>query len=306
MEQSIYSSSSYIKVSGSLWGHSLADVLSPFQTLCNSIGRALANNCAIASGPIVEISEDRFPKGFDDSIYPWKVFKSTDNLMSGAPALRFYQPSLVASQLTQVLDYFSKMADQYSIPAYAHGDLQVGGAGNTASGLQMLMTSANRVVKNSIKNFDKLIEDSITKLYRYNMITNADIPVGDVIVVAKGSSSLLQRENQVVRRNEFLDKTNNPNDMQILGTEGRRELLYEVAKTIEFQNVDNIIKETIPIEEDFMRAKQAIEMLQQGQMFGMQGATPGANSENIDAAGNTQGGTDRLLNQQQVEQTRTV
>jgi hypothetical protein len=43
----------------------------------------------------------------------------------------------------------------------------------------------------------------------------------------------MQLESLQLRRNEFLTSTNNPTDQQIVGMEGRAEVLREVAKGLD-------------------------------------------------------------------------
>ncbi len=74
----------------------------------------------------------------------------------------------------------------------------------------------------------------LTQLYDHNM-RYADDPElkGDVHIVARGASSLVNKENAALRRNEFLQVTGNPIDMQIVGIEGRAAILREAAKNLD-------------------------------------------------------------------------
>jgi hypothetical protein len=59
-----------------------------------------------------------------------------------------------------------------------------------------------------------------------------------------------------VRRSEFLTATNNPTDMQIIGAEGRAELLREAAKNLDM-NTDRIVPPTSVIKQRLKAAAQA-------------------------------------------------
>lgn len=229
-----FSKASWIDVPGAFWGMSLPEVLEPIQASANALTRAIVNNAAIGSGPLVERNIDKIPAGEAKGIHPWKMFDSTDAQMNGAPAYKFYQPPVIVDKILQALQYFMKMADELSgIPAYAHGDVTVGGAGRTASGLQMLTTNANRGIKDVVKNIDKgIIEDAVQRMFNFNLLTGVfppDLPL-DMKIRAKGSVVLAERELQSVRITEFLKNTANPIDMSILGAEGRKFLLEEGAK----------------------------------------------------------------------------
>lgn len=228
-----FSMASIITVPDSFWGIDLVEILEPIQTSINAIGRAIINNAAIASGPLIERNIDRLPANEPKMIYPFKIFDSYDSAINNSPAYRFYAPPMVADRLWATYEGLLKQADEYSgIPAYAHGDVTVGGAGRTASGLKMLTNNANRGVKNIVRNIDKgIIETIIERQYYYNIemgLVGDEIP--DLRVVAKGTRAIEEKEIQGVRMTEFLQATNNPVDVQIIGMAGRRILLQKVAK----------------------------------------------------------------------------
>jgi hypothetical protein len=155
--------------------------------------------------------------------------------MSSAPALKFYAPPMVVERLTATYTAFARLADEHSgIPAYAHGDTRVSGAGNTASGLSMLITSAARGIKLLMAEIDSnIIAPTIKRQYDYNVLQgeNYDM-ICDYTVVAKGSAALLVKEQLATRRLEALQLTNNPVDLQIVGAEGRRGMLRDVLKDL--------------------------------------------------------------------------
>jgi hypothetical protein len=192
----------------------------------------------IGSGPQIELNVDRLAPGESDQIWPWRVWKVNKDMMSSGPAMQFYQPTNIGAELIAVYNAFSKIADEHcGVPAYAHGDPQVGGGGNTASGLSMLMTQAARGIKAVIKTIDdKVIEPSVENQYFFNYdVEEALDYIGDVKIVAKGSSSLLAKEQKALRLNEFAKSTANPIDFQIMGLEGRRYILKENAKSLDLE-----------------------------------------------------------------------
>ena len=72
---------------------------------------------------------------------------------------------MIADKLMVIYEKFSGIADEHSgVPAYAHGGQDVKGAGDTASGLSMLMTSAARGIKGVIKTIDRsMIEKAVER-----------------------------------------------------------------------------------------------------------------------------------------------
>lgn len=280
-----YSMASYEVVPGSFWGRAIPELMEDVQGVCNATARALVNNMGIASGPQVEVNVDRVPQGEDiTDIFPWKIWQTSNDLVGGgSPAVRFNQPSPIIEPLLGVYEKFSRLADDYTgIPAYTYGNASVGGAGRTASGLSMLMSSASKGIKQVVSNLDKgLIQPTIERLYNHNMRYAEDQAVkGDASILARGAISLIQKEQLMVRRNEFLQSTANPLDAQIVGQEGRAAILREVAKTL-----DMPVDEIIPTKEDIRRN----EMMQRQQMMQQQ------EQQELDPAGNPINGQDTNL-----------
>jgi hypothetical protein len=260
-----YYTTSVEKIPGSIWGNSIHDLIEDCQDVCNSAMRALINNMGIASGPQVWVNVDRLPPGEKiTQMYPWKVWQTTtDPMGSSAPPAEFFQPNSNATELMAVFEKFYAMADDISgIPRYMIGNEKVGGAGRTASGLGMLMDAANKLLKLTLANIDRdVIQPLIETLFTYNMLYNPDPSVkGDVQVVARGAVSLAQKELTQQRRNEFLQATANPFDLQILGMPGRAAILRETAKGLDMP-VDNLIPDHVKLQQ--MQAMQDEQNVQQ-------------------------------------------
>lgn len=264
------------------------------QTLCNAAARSLANNMGIASGPQAEVTVDRLPDGEDvTSMFPWKIWQVTsDRTGGGQPAVRFFQPNMNAEALMNVYQYFMKQADEVTgIPNYVYGNAQGGGAGRTASGLSMLMDNAAKGIKAAITQVDKVVSALVGRLYIHNMVYDPDQSCkGDFKVIAKGAMGLVAKEQLQIRRNEFLQATANPIDMQIVGVPGRAYLLREVAKSLQM-DTDKLVPTTeqMLFRQQKQQEAQMLAMAQQQQQ--QQLAAPAT----LDAAGNPAGGTDANL-----------
>ena len=142
---------------------------------------------------------------------------------------------------------FSKQADEITgIPNYVYGSSSVGGAGRTASGLSMLMDNASKGIKQAISNIDMAIDGVLGRLYVYNMIFDPDTFLkGDFRVNTRGAMGLISREQQAEHKREFLAQTANPIDLQIMGPDGRRYLLKEIARTLQM-DTDKLVPEPQP------------------------------------------------------------
>lgn len=240
-----YYKTSYEELPGLFWGNAPTDLVRDDQDMCNAAARALANNMGIASGPQVWINIERLPAGEDiTNLYPWKIHQFVGDQMGGSQApMGFFQPNSNATELYSIIQRFSDLADEHTgVPKYMSGESPDGSVGRTASGMSMLFSHAGKVMKQAIANIDlNVIGPLIERLYDFNMMYSDDETIkGDLRVIARGLSSVTVQETAQVRRNEFLQQTANPFDLQILGIEGRAELLRESAKGLNV-NVDKII-----------------------------------------------------------------
>jgi hypothetical protein len=272
-----YFKSSYEEIPGTFWGNSVADLCRDTQNMCNATARAISNNMGIASGPQVGVNVDRLPPGEDiTQMYPWKIWQFTDDI-SGAntkdPVI-FFQPESNVQQLMAVYEKFSALADEHTgIPRYMTGDSPAQGAGRTASGMSMLQSNASKTIKQVVALIDvNVMTPLLERLYFWNMKYNPDNELkGDVNIVARGAMSLIQKETAQVRRNEWLMATANPFDMQIVGMEGRAEVLRETTKTLDMPNPDKIVPS--PEKLRLRQAMVAAQAMQQQQPQG--GPSPG-------------------------------
>ena len=114
-----------------------------------------------------------------------------------------------------------------------------GAAGRTASGLSMLMGSANITIKDQVKNFDDgITKPFISAMYHWNMKFNSDADIkGDYAVVARGTSSLIAKEIRAQSLINFAQITNNPTD---LGTVKRPNIIRSIADSLDLSD-DNLV-----------------------------------------------------------------
>lgn len=274
-----YARTSFIRQPGAFWGKGIPEIIEDLQNVCNAAARALINNMALASGPQVEVNLERIPPNEDiTQLHPWKIWQTmNDPLGSSAPAVRFAQPDSRANELMGVYDRFSRLADDHSgIPAYVYGDLNVKGAGRTASGLSMLMGSAGKGIRQVVMHIDKdIIYPVVRRQFVYNMRYDTDNTIkGDVDIVPRGAINLAAKETVNMRRLEFLNATANPADLEIIGADGRAALLREVAKGLQMP-VDDIVPS---------REKRAVDQTQAASLAA-QATTPGQTQGAVGGAG---------------------
>lgn len=266
-----YYAYSFQPVPGSVWGNSPYDLMKDCQDMCNAAARAMAANLAIASGPQVAVISNRLPAGEDiTEMYPWKIWQFTSDPMgSTAEPIKFFQPDSNAVQLMQVYERFSVLADEYTgIPRYMGGFMDgAAGAGRTASGMSMMIGNASKVIKQVLGGIDiHVFKQMLERLYYYNMRYGKDPDLkGDVQIIARGAMSLQAKESAQMARAQFLQATANPFDMQIVGLEGRAEVLRQTVKSLDMPNPDKVVP---PLEV----LKQRAAMAQAQQMMAQQAA----------------------------------
>lgn len=261
-----YYLTSYESKPGSVDGKGVTDLCRDSQAMVNATARALANNMGISSGPQVGVNISRLPTGEDISdMHPWKIWQfQSSEFNDGSPPLSFFQPNSNAGELMSVFDKFSERADEDTmIPKYMTGG-HTPGASRTSSGLSMLISNAGKGIKQVISNIDQnVIIPAIERLYHDNIRYSEDPDlVGDVNINARGASSLVVKEAEAIRRNEFLQLVlNSPVAQQIVGMDGAAELLREAATNLN-ANPDRIVPDRQRMTQ-MQQQQQVIAQLQQ-------------------------------------------
>lgn len=256
------------------WGTGVPRMMRDSQGTMNTATRIWLDNMALSSGPMVEVNTDLLAAGEDPTdIHPWRVFlrEGGDGSM---PAVRWYQPVANANGLNQIVEIFRRFADETtSLPSYTHGE-QTQGLNKTATGMSMLMGAANIALKSTIKNIDDfLIEPMIESLFHFNMeFGTNEKSKGDLRIVARGSTALVQKEVQSQRLLQFLSIVGDNSG----GVVKQTELLREIAQSMDI-DPDKIMK----TEEQIALEQQQQQQLLQAQM--QQAASAGGPPSQVDA-----------------------
>lgn len=216
-----------------LWliGESLMEMAEPLEDILNAITRAMQNNIAIGSGPQIVKNKDFC----DDKtgIFPLKVWEVTSSMMEhGNKPVDFFSPNMNTTELIAAWQFFSKVLDEMTVPAYAQGASQSGVTAGTATVFTQLLAAASRSIKAVVANLDDdIIAPYIQMCYDNLMKFSDDESLkGDAAVVAKGVSGLLAKEQQAQRKTELLNVVANPVFSQILGAKNIGSLLAQVFK----------------------------------------------------------------------------
>lgn len=251
-----YKKACYKPVKGSFWGQGVPTLMNDIQDNCNAAARHLVNNLAIASGPQAVIRDvDQMAEGTDiTSMYPWKIWQFNDPNRTGKAPLEFFQPTTNAAALMEVFKFFLSQADErVGIPQFQPAAGQGQGAAGTATGLSILLNQTSRVIKMSIRYFDKgIIKPNVYDAFTWNMLHIDDPSIkGDCKVVASGAMGLFVKEQQQLRVAEMLRLTGNPVDLSIMRNTGRAVLLRAGMSGID---VDR--DAAVPTEDEMIRREE--------------------------------------------------
>lgn len=265
-----YYVTSYAKQPGGFYGNGVPEIIADVQAVCNATARALVNNMGIASGPQVAVVTPRIAQGEElTQMYPWKIWQfNEDTSGTNRPPIEFFQPNPMVADLMAMYEKFETKADDYTgIPRYMVGG-ESPNIGRTSSGLSMMMQNAGKSIKQVVSNVDQdIFAQMLQRMFDFNMRYSDDPDLkGDISIVVRGANHVVAKDTIQMRRNEFLQVTANPIDMQIIGAEGRATVLREVAKGLEL-NTDKIVPDA-----EMMKIKAA--MINQ-QMAAQQAAGPG-------------------------------
>lgn len=214
------------------FGVGLAENMEDAQSLMNGFTRMAVDNARLAGNMIIEIDETYLVPGQDFSVHPGKVFRR----QGGPPGQAIYSTKWqsTANENMMMFDKARQLADEATgIPSISHGQGGVqGGPGRTAAGMSMFMGAAATNVKTVIRNVDDyLIGPLGQSLFAWNMQFDFDPEVkGDLEILARGTSSLMQREVKTQRLIQFMQTAANPFTASRVRWDA---LLREIAETLD-------------------------------------------------------------------------
>lgn len=269
-----YSKTGWAAVPGSFYYQSIPELMEDLQKICNAAVRALVRNMGIASGPQVVLNDiNRIAKGQNiTSLHPWKIWQFVNYAATQLKAIEFMQPESRAAELIGVYKAFAALANEWTgIPSYQVGNDDASGAGRTARGLSMLMSSSARGIKMIIAQADReMFSDQIMKMFNMNMQFDEDESIkGDAQVRPRGIMGLIVKEQIAATRMQFLAQTANPIDSQIIGVKRRAKILREAGASAQLEPDD-----VAPTSEEELD-ELVRNMAMQAQLQAAAGAKPG-------------------------------
>jgi hypothetical protein len=200
---SLYSIASFEKAEASILGAvGVPRLMKHEQAMLNSAVRMVMDNAALAVAPQTVIDQNAIePVNGSWKLTARKVWRwvkgATTEVGERHKPFEFFAVPLNQAQLAEIISIALKFVDEaVAMPLIAQGE-QGAHVTETASGMTMLMNSANVVFRRVVKNYDDDMIGLIIRAYDFNMqFSDRPEVKGDMKVEARGTSVLLVREVQ--------------------------------------------------------------------------------------------------------------
>ena len=243
------------KVAGSCWGYGVPYLMRAQQKVLNAAWRQMMDNAGVSSGPQIVVNPNVIqPADKQWQLSARKIWWATDEIDDVRKAFATFEFNSHQDELANIIKMASDLADvETGVPQLMQGEK--GSAPDTVGGMQMLMNSANVVLRRLVKQFDDMVtRPHIRRYYDYNMMYNEDEEIkGDFTIDARGSSALLIRDIQNQAFLNLLAAATNP----VFGMFIDPQKLFE--KALQAQHIDpaEIFKSEEEIEQIKEQMKQA-------------------------------------------------
>ena len=179
------------------------------QNAINGAARAIMDNAAVASGPIMEINTRivELTPGKDPSdIQGWDVYLSDHEGLSGTHAIKVHDFPAKIDQFLKIFEKFMQIMEHETfLPMLMQGQTRQGMT-KTLGGMSMLQTNASKTIKKVLRYIDdRCVEPLVRALYDWNMRYNPDQSIMvPAKVRAKGTLSILSNEVLTQRMMQLL------------------------------------------------------------------------------------------------------
>ena len=186
------------KIAGTMWGYGIPYLMRSQQKVLNAAWRQMMDNSGVSSGPQIVVKPGVIqPADKQWQLSARKIWYATDDIDDVRKAFSTFEFNSHQAELAGIIKMATELADaETGVPTIMQGEK--GAAPDTVGGMQMLMNSANVVLRRLVKQFDDMItRPHIRRYYDYNMMYNEDEEIkGDFSIDARGSSALVVRDIQ--------------------------------------------------------------------------------------------------------------
>jgi hypothetical protein len=251
------------KDESSFWGQGIPALTKDPQDILNSSTRVMLDNAAICAGPQMDVNMDLLESPNDEDILDVVPFKAWARTGQGqeamAPAVRAITFDSHIQEVNLIRQMGEQLMDDISgVPRVDQGDEQVGQAAQTASGLSMLMSRSNSMVREQLLRYDdEVTRPMVSELVCWNMEFNDDPDIkGSFSVKARGVAGVQAREVRNQQLLQFWQVVSQ--DPQLRSMVNINELLRQVAMGFE-------VPESVVYEEEEAKQNQEVMQSQQSQ-----------------------------------------
>lgn len=232
----------------SLFGYGIPDVMKDSQRVANSVYRAILDNSAwaVLGAWLIDDAVAQVTS-VDGKIRPGCQFHFDSQYSGGQTPVQHITMDVHIDQLMALFKMSNELIDQETqMPLIAQGEGH-NAVNQTAQGTAMMLNAANTALRRHVKRFDdQITKPFIRMLYDYNMqYHNDDSVKGDYEVVARGTSALLEKEQQTQGMLQLWQMAENPLMKPWIDPEG---LVKEMAKLMRLPK--SVLKNKDQVEAD--------------------------------------------------------
>lgn len=226
----------------------------PQKVMCGA-WRMILDNGGLSAGPQIVYDEDAIEP--DDGKYeltPRKLWKKKKMSVAVSDAFAVYDIRNNQNDLMNIFTVARQLADEETnLPLIAQGE-QASHVTKTAQGMEMLMNSANIVLRRAVKNWDDdVTRPHIEAYYNWNMQFNPKREIkGDFKIDARGTGALLAREMQQQRLLQFAQVASSNQEFQI--RTDWNGLFRQIAKHMQISK-DEIVLDESKVKENLDKAR---------------------------------------------------
>jgi len=249
----------------SIFGIGVPRLMNNSQRAMNASWRMAMDNAGLSTAPQIVINEGSVePVDGDWAIRPRKIWRAKGLTANVQQAFGTFEINGHLQELLALFNVARELADEEAgLPSVAQGEAGAQPV-NTATGMSILMNSANTVLRRAIKAWDDGITlPFIQRLYDWNMQFSENEEVkGDMKIHARGSSHLIVKEMQAQNAMALINIAGSPLLQPLTDVPS----LYRRVVTSMQIDPNEVVKTDAEIEQEMQMQQQMMQQQQQPQV----------------------------------------
>ena len=246
----------------SIFGIGVPRLMNNSQRAMNASWRMAMDNAGLSTAPQIVINEGSIePVDGDWAIRPRKIWRAKGLTANVQQAFGTFEINGHLQELLALFNVARELADEEAgLPSVAQGEAGAQPV-NTATGMSILMNSANTVLRRAIKAWDDGITlPFIQRLYDWNMqFSENEEAKGDMQIHARGSSHLIVKEMQAQNAMALINIAGSP----LLQPLTDVPALYRRVVTSMQIDPNEVVKTDAEIEQEMQMQQQMMQQQQQ-------------------------------------------